>query len=287
MNLFALTDVAGSRIIRFPLSADLRDEVSAIFENQGNAFFDGVDTIVPFDGRYIPEEGELLLINDFADVDGLSNAVDNPLAVDQYDPEFHSLDSVKALFMGRVFENNPQILVQLFERRRLIARSGLAMFFAGNQFQKMTDSGLSLDTKLLAVIEGDTLKFQSFHFARRVFELSEYFKEATNEEVANFAEHEKLAVGDVASFLESAGPQVRKKISLISQSAVLENFTVQEIVSVATTFQFAINLSEDGRIQVPTNRTELRRLLRFLDEDYYESPLSRTHFISNSKRIAD
>lgn len=287
MNLFALTDVAGSRIIRFPLSADLRDEVSAIFENQGNAFFDGVDTIVPFDGRYIPEEGELLLINDFADVDGLSNAVANPLAVDQYDPEFHSLDSVKALFMGRVFENNPQILVQLFERRRLIARSGLAMFFAGNQFQKMTDSGLSLDTKLLAVIEGDTLKFQSFHFARRVFELSEYFKEATNEEVANFAEHEKLAVGDVASFLESAGPQVRKKISLISQSAVLENFTVQEIVSVATTFQFAINLSEDGRIQVPTNRTELRRLLRFLDEDYYESPLSRTHFISNSKRIAD
>ena len=287
MNLFALTDVAGSRIIRFPLSADLRDEVSAIFENQGNAFFDGVDTIVPFDGRYIPEEGELLLINDFADVDGLSNAVDNPLAVDQYDPEFHSLDSVKALFMGRVFENNPQILVQLFERRRLIARSGLAMFFAGNQFQKMTDSGLSLDTILLAVIEGDTLKFQSFHFARRVFELSEYFKEATNEEVANFAEHEKLAVGDVASFLESAGPQVRKKISLISQSAVLENFTVQEIVSVATTFQFAINLSEDGRIQVPTNRTELRRLLRFLDEDYYESPLSRTHFISNSKRIAD
>lgn len=287
MNLFALTDVAGSRIIRFPLSADLRDEVSAIFENQGNAFFDGVDTIVPFDGRYIPEEGELLLINDFADVDGLSNAVANPLAVDQYDPEFHSLDSVKALFMGRVFENNPQILVQLFERRRLIARSGLAMFFAGNQFQKMTDSGLSLDTKLLAVIEGDTLKFQSFHFARRVFELSEYFKEATNEEVANFAEHEKLAVGDVASFLESAGSQVRKKISLISQSAVLENFTVQEIVSVATTFQFAINLSEDGRIQVPTNRTELRRLLRFLDEDYYESPLSRTHFISNSKRIAD
>ncbi|RON44292.1 hypothetical protein BK666_18240 [Pseudomonas frederiksbergensis] len=287
MNLFALTDVAGSRIIRFPLSADLQDEITTIFENQGDAFFEGVDTIVPFDGRYVPEAGELLSISDFADMDGLANAVANPLAIDQYDPALHSLDSVKALFMGRVFENNTQILVQLFERRRLIARSGLAMFFAGNQFQKMTDSGLSLDTKLLAVIEGDTLKFQSFHFARRVFELSEYFKEATNEEVSTFAEHEKLAVEDVANFLESAGPQIRKKISLISQSAVLENFTVQEIVAVATMFQFSINLSEDGRIQVPTNRTELRRLLRFLDEDYYESPLSRTHFISNSKRIAD
>ncbi|POA35595.1 MULTISPECIES: Kiwa anti-phage protein KwaB-like domain-containing protein [unclassified Pseudomonas] len=287
MNLFALTDVAGARIIRFPLSADLRDEISTVFESQGNAFFEGVDTIVSFDGRYVPEEGELLSINDFADVDGLSNAIANPLAIDQYDPATHSLDSVKALFMGRIHESSPQILIQLFERRRLIARSGLAMFFAGNQFQKMTDSGLSLDTKLLAVIEGDTLKFQSFHFARRVFELSEYFKEATNEEVTTFAEHEKLAVGDVAEFLDSAGPQVRKKISLIRQSAVLENFTVQEILAVATTFQFSINLSEDGRIEVPTNRTELRRLLRFLDEDYYESPLSRTRFISNSKRVAD
>ncbi|WP_030132137.1 Kiwa anti-phage protein KwaB-like domain-containing protein [Pseudomonas sp. QTF5] len=287
MNLFALTDVAGSRIIRFPLSADLRDDIATIFENQANAFFDGVDTIVPFDGRYIPEEGELLSINDFADVDGLSNAVASPLSIDQYDPEVHSLDSVKALFMGRIHNNNPQILIQLFERRRLIARSGLAMFFAGNQFQKMTDSGLSLDTKLLAVIEGDALKFQSFHFARRVFELSEYFKEATNEEVTTFAGHEKLAVANMADFLESAGPQVRKKISLIRQSAVLENYSVQDILAVATTFQFPINLSEDGRIEVPTNRTELRRLLRFLDEDYYESPLSRTRFISNSKRVAD
>ena len=38
---------------------------------------------------------------------------------------------------------------------------------------------------------------------------------------------------------------------------------------------------------LPTNSTELRRLLRFLDEDYYESPLTQTHFVSNSKRVAD
>lgn len=287
MNLFALTDVAGSRVIRFPLSAELQEEIATTFESQGNAFFEGVDTIIPFDGRYTPEEGELLAINDFVDVDGLSNAIANPLTVDQYDPNAHSLDSVKALFMGRTHNNNLQILIQLFERRRLIARSGLAMFFAGNQFQKMTDSGLSLDTKLLAVIEGDSLKFQSFHFARRVFELSEYFKEATNEEVTTFARHDKLAVANIAEFLESAGPQIRKKISLIQQSAILENYSVQDIVAVATTFQFPINLSEDGKIEIPTNRTELRRLLRFLDEDYYESPLSRTRFISNSKRVAD
>lgn len=287
MNLFALTDVAGARVIRFPLSVDLSESISETFLSQKETFFAGVDTVVPFDGRYTPEEGELLSIEDFADVDDLLGAVSNPLAVDQYDPDVHSLDLVRALFTGAEHDGSVQVYVQIFERRRLIARSGLTLFFANNQFHKMTDSGLSLDSKLLAVLEGTTLKFQSFHFAKRVFDLSEYFREATNEEVTSFAEHEKLAVQDVQAFLQGAGPQIRKKISLIRQSGVLENFSTEQIVAVAATMQFPLNLTDDGKIAVPTNNTELRKLLRFLDEDYYESPLSNTRFVSNSKRRAD
>ncbi|TFF13706.1 DUF4868 domain-containing protein [Pseudomonas sp. BCA14] len=287
MNLFALMDVAGARLIRFPLSVDLSADISTVFNDQHTEFFRGVDTIIPFDGRYTPEEGELLEIPDFADVDGLLAAVANPLSVDQYDPNTHSLDLVRAIFTGIEVGGVPRVLVQIFERRRLIARAGLMLFFANNQFQKMSESGLSLDTKLLAVLEGTNLKFQSFHFAKRVFDLSEYFREATNEEVTTFAGHEKLAVQDVQVFLAAAGPQIRKKISLIRQSAVLENYSTDQIVAVAASMQFPLALSDDGRIIVPDNNTELRKLLRFLDEDYYESPLSNTRFISNSKRKAD
>ncbi|WP_138763715.1 Kiwa anti-phage protein KwaB-like domain-containing protein [Pseudomonas lactis] len=287
MNLFALMDVAGARLIRFPLSVDLSADISTVFNDQHTEFFRGVDTIIPFDGRYTPEEGELLEIPDFADVDGLLAAVANPLSVDQYDPKTHSLDLVRAIFTGIEVAGVPRVLMQIFERRRLIARAGLMLFFANNQFQKMSESGLSLDTKLLAVLEGTNLKFQSFHFAKRVFDLSEYFREATNEEVTTFAGHEKLAVQDLQVFLAAAGPQIRKKISLIRQSAVLENYSTDQIVAVAASMQFPLALSDDGRIIVPDNNTELRKLLRFLDEDYYESPLSNTRFISNSKRKAD
>ncbi|SEJ28824.1 protein of unknown function [Azotobacter beijerinckii] len=287
MNLFALTDVAGARLIRFPLSADVSEEISAVFSGQRDRFLDGIDTVVPFDGRYTPEEGELLSINDFADVDGLLAAVTNPLSIDQYDPEIHSLDLVRALFTGIEIDDRFQVLVQLFERRRVISRAGFTLFFANNQFQRVTDSGLSLDTKLLAVLEGDTLKFKSFHFAKRVFDLSDYYREATNEEVTLFAGHEKLSVQDVQAFLGGAGQQIRKKISLIRQSAVLESFSAEQIVAVAASMQFQIDLTDDGKIVVPSNSTELKKLLRFLDEDYYESPLSNTRFISSSKRRAD
>ena len=287
MNLFALTNVPGARIIRFPLSQELQEEIRGVFAEQLAAFLNGIDTVVAFDGRYRPEEGELLCIEEFNDIDGLADAIAAPLRIEQFDPNVHSLENVKALFTSVVDGDNTRILIQLFENRRLIANKGLSLFFSGNTFQKMTDAGLTMDTKLLAILEGSTLKFQSFHYLRRIFELSEYYNEATNEEVTSFAQHEKLHVDNAGDFLASVSAPARKKIGLILQSGILEKFTTEQIVAAAQNFNVVIDTSADGKIVLPTNSTELRRLLRFLDEDYYKSPLSETHYISNSKRVAD
>ncbi len=265
----------------------LDSEVSGLFLRQRDAFFRGITDVVAFDGRYKPDEDELLSIPDFPDVDGLAEAAENPIAVDRYDPQLHSLDSVKALFMSDQTSGATQILIQLFERRRLISTDFLSMFFSGGQFKKMTDTGLTFDKRLLAVLEGGELKFQSFHFVKRVFDLDEYYREATSEEVASFAQHDKLVVDDVDQFVIDCGPQTRKKISLILQSGVLDKYELEHIQKVAATMQLTLDLAEDGRIRIPANKTELKKLLRFLDEDYYESSLSSTRYISNSKKVAD
>jgi hypothetical protein len=287
MNLFALTSIPNARIIRFPLTQELQAEIQSLFDDQYNSFIAGIDTVVPFEGSYRPEEGELLAIENFVDIDGIAEAVANPLRIDQYNPEIHSLDCVKALFTEHRADGAGRILVQIFENRRLIAQRGMAIFFSGNTFQKMTDAGLALDTRLLAVLEAGTLKFQSFHFARRVFELSEYFKDATTEEVTNFANHDKFFVASIPEFVAAASAPIRKKIALIRQSGVLDNFTTDQIAAAAVDFAVHIEKTDDGKIKLPTNATELRRILRFLDEDHYKSPLSQTHYISNSKRVAD
>lgn len=287
MNLFALTNNPESRILRFPLNNDLQDEIENLFLSQEASFLDDVVTEVVFDGRYKPDEGELLTISPFEDIDGIGDAVKNPLSIEQFDPNRHSLDRVKAIFTSAPRNGIDRILIQLFESRRLIASRGLAFFFSGNTFVRMKDAGLTLDTKLLAIIDSDVIKFQSFHFLRRVFELNEYFNEATNDEVRDFASNAKLAVADIQAFVDDAAPLIRRKIGFILQSGVLDKFTSEEIVAAAKEFKVEINLDGNGKIIIPTNKTDLRRLLRFLDEDYYESPLSQTHFISNSKRVAD
>ncbi len=68
---------------------------------------------------------------------------------------------------------------------------------------------------------------------------------------------------------------------------MLDNFITEQIVGTAQAFNVQVQTTQDGKIVLPTNPTQLRRLLRFLDEDYYESPLSQTRFLSNSKRVAD
>lgn len=288
MGLFALTNIAGARVLRFPLSQDLDAEISAVFQEQYQAFMEGIHETIAFDGRYSPDPGELLMIQNYQDVDGMADALANPLGIEQFDPGIHSLRSVKALFTGMPMNGGgTRVLIQLFEARRLVANKGLTLFFSDNTFRKMTDAGLALDTKLLAVLENTTLTFQSFHFLRRTLEVSDYFKEATDGDMATFAQHAKLHVDNLDNFLAAASPLVRRKIALIRQSGVLDNFTTQQIVLTAQTLNVAIQTNANGQIVLPTNPTDLRRLLRFLDEDYYESPLSQTRFLSNSKRVAD
>jgi hypothetical protein len=105
--------------------------------------------------------------------------------------------------------------------------------------------------------------------------------------VTNFANHEKFFITSIPEFVAAASAPIRKKIALIRQSGVLDNFTTEQIAAAAVDFAVHIEKTDDGKIKLPTNATELRRILRFLDEDHYKSPLSQTHYISNSKRVAD
>ncbi|PZR45670.1 hypothetical protein, partial [Paraburkholderia fungorum] len=62
-----------------------------------------------------------------------------------------------------------------------------------------------------------------------------------------------------------------------------------QIAKVAVSFDIEIKTQEvDGKpaIVFPETRAELKRVLRFLDEDYYQSPLSDARYISNSKTVA-
>lgn len=211
---------------------------------------------------------------------------DNPLHYPNYDIGRHSIDSIYALFIGTIEEGERFLLFQLFEKRHLISAGKMTLFFDGNTFLKIENPGIVLDNKLLAILHGDQLIFKSFSQLRKVFDVDDLFEEASNADIEMLSELPSISIPDLNGLIASCDSIIRKKIGLIMRSQILETHSPQSIQAAAQ--GFGINISMDnGKIVLPSDRHELKRIIRFLDEDYYEAPISHIKYVSNSKRAAE
>ncbi|GAA3720426.1 hypothetical protein GCM10022421_30900 [Oceanisphaera sediminis] len=286
-NLFALTSDPAKRIVKFDLSSAVQDDLTTYLQQQEAAFDLSVDQI-PFDGKYKPDDGEVLFIDNYDDIDNLSNAITNPLSVEVVEPTESFFGDIKALFTGYSDGNGDvKVLLQNFDRRRIISMNGLSIFHSANVYKKIEGIGLTVDSKLTAILEDGKLRFHSFFMARQMFDLSEYYKEATNDDITIFSSSDAVQVSDVDNLIEISDSWVRRKISLIQQSDILELVPINVMKAVASEFNIpfvTVDVNGDEVIKIPSNKSDLKVLLRFLDEDYYKSPLSNTSFVTNSKR---
>lgn len=287
-NLFALTDDPANRRLRFSLSSDVQADLTALLRQQEISFnANGLDEI-PFDGKYKPDPGEVLLIEEFDDIDGLSEAVASPLSITEILPTPEVFDTIKALFSGYVGSDGiPVVLLQYFDKKRVISTNGLSIFHASNVYKKIEGIGLTIDTKITAIIREKSLKFHSFHLLRQIFDLSAYYKEATDVDIQQFAGLSCLSVNNSAQLLTISDTWVRRKLWLISQSQILQKVPVCDIKAVAAEFSIQLEtIVNDGteKIVIPDTKKDLKTFLRFLDEDYYKSPLLQNRYLTNSKR---
>jgi hypothetical protein len=286
-NLFALTSDPAKRIVKFDLSSVVQNDLTQYLQQQEITFDLSVDQ-VPFDGKYKPDNGEVLFINNYDDIDNLSNAITNPLSVEVVEPTEDFFGDIKALFTGYTTGNGDvRVLLQNFDRRRIISTNGLSIFHSADVYKKIEGIGLTVDSKLTAILDNGNLRFHSFFMARQMFDLSEYYKEATNEDITVFSSSQAVQVLDVDNLINISDSWVRRKISLIQQSDILGIVPINVMKAVASEFNIpfaTVVVDGEESIEIPSIKSNLKVLLRFLDEDYYKSPLSNTSFVTNSKR---
>ncbi len=287
-SLFALTNDPSKRIALVPLAAPVQVELATLFDEQEADFRSNAAREIPFDGKYKPDSSECLVIDNFDDIDGIKNAIINSSNIPTIAPNADSLSEIKALFSGRVDSSgNPVILLQSFEKRRIISTRGLLTLYLDSQhYSKFSTIGLTIDDKLSLIIDGRKLKFFSFHVARQVFDLSEYYTIATDQDITDFVSTHVVKVLDTTKFLSNSDTWVRRKIALIKQSGVLDKVPLIDIRRVAAEFGVDINVdsnSGNDMIVMPEEKAELKKLLRFLDEDYYKSSLRALPHLTNSK----
>ena len=284
MNLLALCRAAnGFAIKRIPLNGTLQNPVMQVFSDQEMAFTQGRPNEVPFDGDWNPDEDELLVLAATAEADAMvAAATGNVLALQTVDSANFEAEGIKALFVAVPVGGNLRLLVQRFTVAQILNRK-LAFLAHGNQFNQLTEASFSLASSLTCIVEAGEIKFDSYHKLRAVFDVTEFFAEATDDDIDEFAGHASLEIADVAAFKDLATQTERRLIHKLVSTGVLDNHAPNHIQAVAAQTGLAIQVA-NGRLVFPQDKQEIRRFLRFLDDSLYEAPLSGQRYVTNSKR---
>ena len=285
-NLFAACRNNGNiEAKRIRLDATVQQAVSDVFREQERAFRAGVQTEVPFDGSWTPDEDELLTIPTPQEALVFSatlqaNATTIP---DLNTASFHS-EGVKAVFTGETVGGQTKVLMQAFDSRQMLERK-FALLQQGNAFRRLTDPAFTLDTSLTCIIEGGLIKFKSQHKLRSIIDMMSIYRAATDQEVQTFAAHPSLDIADVAAFVETTNVVSRKLIHAVTNNGTLNAYTPTQIQQAAQATGLVVTVL-NNRIVMPTANADIKALLQFLNESRYSGPLSGTQYVTNSRRPA-
>ena len=286
-NLFAACRIKGKLVAKHvPTNAEVQGELISIFRGQEDMFREGVTTEIDFDGSWKPDEDELLFIPVPAEAEIFKEAVDsNTASVDEIETQNFAEEGIKALFMGISGKGETRILVQRFTSHQILDRKFLLHLWE-NAFRRLEDTAFTLDTNLTCIIEEGLIKFKSQHKLRSIIDLREIYREATDQEVKDFAKHPKLHIADTRAFLDAANQPSRKLIKAVLSDETLDKYETKNIRTAAKKTGLEINV-RGGKIVMPSESKDIRALLQFLTEGRYLGPLSGQAYISNSHRPAD
>ncbi|MER0127999.1 Kiwa anti-phage protein KwaB-like domain-containing protein [Franconibacter daqui] len=293
MELFAITDSEiPTKIIKIDIDAPAQTLVENLFRTQRSEFINEDIEEIEFCASYNVQDGEIFSINPFDDEIGIINAIERPDAVPVWDPDDVSVHYFKALFTGEPASNdNPtQVWLQCFDRRQIINNE--KSFFQvvtqpGNRFSVSTRPGFSLSDRLTAILVGDKLLFKSFFMLRRFFNMEEYFNEATREDLDNFIGNDIFHVENAENFMTFADSAIKKKVSLIISSGILNDQPIENLIECAQKIGYRLgitNVNGDNKITMPSSKREVKQLLYFLDQGYFNSIITNELMLTNSKR---
>ncbi len=279
MNLIAI--INDRKIRRLPLSNGIQEDLIKHYNGVKETFIN--DTLkVGFEGNYKCEDNEIYelkkfdLNNNIYNCD-LNNVIfNNLITLNQIDN--NDIENIKIL----IAVQDKYLIFQSMDNRKFIKPKSF-LIFSNNTFNYEDKKGIKIDNNIDCIVDlnSKSLLFTSFHNASKIFNLSDIYREATKQEIDEFCK-QKIFNGELKE--ENLTSTIRKKIFLISKNNILQyvkkNF--QQVKNYAE--ELGIDCFKDEKIKFPEDKEGIKKLINFLNEDLYKSPISNTIYESNSKK---
>jgi hypothetical protein len=282
VNLFALLSGEPKAIARVSVTANVQGQLSALFQEQRAAFLSPQRERAEFEAGFIPDEDQLSYIVGYEPPQHITTALNNPTNCDPL--SFQGDDPPRIKGVAAFDTESHEILFQAFDRRRVLSLKGFSLVLSGATYRRLVEPGLTLDSKLVAAVAEGRLFFDSYFAAARVLDLTAYYREATREDLVSFYGLPLFAVENQEELVEGADSWTRRKIAAIMESGILTGKSVQEIQKAAKGFENVTVKIIKKRLVLPSDKKELKMLVRFLAEDLYVSVISGTKYLASSKK---
>ena len=286
MNPILLIDSEDTPLLRMTLAPSVGNDARALFLKAAQDFEKGIDDTIIFDPGYQLQEGECFEIKDFPIGDDLKTACKQPLSAERLDKDQLAGLPIRSIVGYDFSDRNERIFFQNFDSRRvLIPGKGFAVFATADSstFKELEAPVVLLDAHLAAIWDKGTLKFKNFNNAKKIFDLTSYFTEATDEQIEEFVAHSFIACENKDKLIKNSTAWSRKKIALILHGKVLDSMSARSVRAAAKLVDYEVPM-EGNKIKLPSDKKELKELLQFLDEDLYIGPISKRKLLSSGKR---
>ncbi|MNY18911.1 hypothetical protein D3C86_1523200 [compost metagenome] len=215
-----------------------------------------------------------MLFVQFTLPDDVRESIVNPIGIEQLNLE---QDQIKTLFW---YEDSVYYF-QNFDRRKLLKNKNV-LFYERNMFDQLKQDAFILENTVTAMYRDDKFFFKSYANANKIFSLLEFFEEATNEVLEEFASEKKIVI-DKEWLLDNSNSLIRKHIALIQNSKILAAANPKKIQTSAKKFNLKIEL-EDGKIKFPSDAKVCKSILFYLNEHYYFGIITGNKYRTNSKK---
>lgn len=167
------------------------------------------------------------------------------------------------------------------EKRILDIKGWIPLFVQNGVFNKLTDSILTIDKDIDCIYyDGKMFILDKTHF-EKIFSFMDKFILEIDANICHL--EEKSLVDDITALQElcKSDPRKIKKLNKVLKSDILNSLNTKRISEINRQYNLDLDFTEDGKIIV--SHKNIWTVLRVLDDEYLESPMTDNKYEVHSK----
>ncbi len=286
MDFFAIVGGTSQTVYRLDIERETQNKLETQFFQSSAKITDPNLEVIPFAREnFSPDETEVLEIQPFDLPSYIFDTISNPVGAPTLSSGSTLISDIYCVFGYDAAQY--KIIFQVISKSQRLSNKTFNLILGKEGFTELSDPGLIISDNCHAVYENSCLKFKSLFWLKQIFDITSYYRVATEADVDSFAQTPTIKIDNLANLKKNSGQWARTRIAYILDSGVLTNFPVASLVQKAASFNLTLQtVNEAGvdKILIPDSPKDLRNILKFLEEEYYEGPITGVAYETNNKR---